>query len=712
MELENQKDQIIDDQFGKAESTPVAPENSEADKTEKVVSKKRTKKESTTKKEKEEEMAESKAQAEVVEPEVVGNQIEEKAEIAEAKTEDVDEENISEEELQPIELDDETMPEDEDDEDEDEVDLDDEEDYQQEDGVVYQSVDYSTLDREELVEALRKLIEERPIQRIRAEVESIKVNFYKKHKAEFEKKRKEWVEAGGDLQAFVAPEDTVEPQIKELLKDYRDSKSKYNRNLEDQKVVNLEKKQSIIEQIKELVNRNESVNQTFQEFRELQQRWREIGPVPQANLNDLWETYHHHVQNFYDYIKINKELRDLDLKKNLEEKIKLCEKAEELLLEPSIVNAFKKLQKYHNQWREIGPVPNEHRTEIWDRFKDATSKINKKHQEYFEGLREEQKTNLEAKSALCEKAEELAALVISSNKEWNKRSKEMIELQKVWKTIGFAPKKDNNKIYERFRQACDAFFNNKREFYDEAREEQQNNLQLKTELCMQAESLKENNEWKKTSEELINLQKRWKEIGPVPRKHSDEIWKRFRSACDFFFERKSKHFSQVDNKYEVNLKAKEDLIAEVENYKLSENIEDNLKALKDFQRRWAEIGFVPIKKKDEIQKRYREAINKHFEGLKIDDSKRNILKFKTKIDTIQGNPRQENKIRIERDRLFNQLKQLENDITLWENNIGFFAKSKNAEQLIKDVERKIEKGRQDMKLLEEKIRLIDSMDQK
>lgn len=712
MELENQKDQIIDDQFGKAESTPVAPENSEADKTEKVVSKKRTKKESTTKKEKEEEMAESKAQAEVVEPEVVGNQIEEKAEIAEAKTEDVDEENISEEELQPIELDDETMPEDEDDEDEDEVDLDDEEDYQQEDGVVYQSVDYSTLDREELVEALRKLIEERPIQRIRAEVESIKVNFYKKHKAEFEKKRKEWVEAGGDLQAFVAPEDTVEPQIKELLKDYRDSKSKYNRNLEDQKVVNLEKKQSIIEQIKELVNRNESVNQTFQEFRELQQRWREIGPVPQANLNDLWETYHHHVQNFYDYIKINKELRDLDLKKNLEEKIKLCEKAEELLLEPSIVNAFKKLQKYHNQWREIGPVPNEHRTEIWDRFKDATSKINKKHQEYFEGLREEQKTNLEAKSALCEKAEELAALVISSNKEWNKRSKEMIELQKVWKTIGFAPKKDNNKIYERFRQACDAFFNNKREFYDEAREEQQNNLQLKTELCMQAESLKENNEWKKTSEELINLQKRWKEIGPVPRKHSDEIWKRFRSACDFFFERKSKHFSQVDNKYEVNLKAKEDLIAEVENYKLSENIEDNLKALKDFQRRWAEIGFVPIKKKDEIQKRYREAINKHFEGLKIDDSKRNILKFKTKIDTIQGNPRQENKIRIERDRLFNQLKQLENDITLWENNIGFFAKSKNAEQLIKDVERKIEKGRQDMKVLEEKIRLIDSMDQK
>jgi hypothetical protein len=696
MELENQKDQINDDQFGNAESTPVAPVNSEAEPTEKVVSKSKTKK---------------KVEKPVDEKPTVEIPVEEKPaeKIPAPKLEEVEDEEVNAEELQPIDLEDENLLVDDELEPEEE---DEEEDDQPEDGVVYQSVDYSTLSREELVDSLRKLLEERPIQRIRAEVESIKVNFYKKHKAEFEKKRKEWVEAGGDIQAFVAPEDEVEPQIKELLKDYRDHKSKYNRNLEDQKVVNLEKKQAIIEQIKELVNRNESVNQTFQDFRELQQRWREIGPVPQANLNDLWETYHHHVQNFYDYIKINKELRDLDLKKNLEEKIKLCEKAEELILEPSIVNAFKRLQKYHNQWREIGPVPNEHRTEIWDRFKEATSKINKKHQEYFEGLREEQKSNLEAKSALCEKAEELAALVISSNKEWNKRSKEMIELQKVWKTIGFAPKKDNNKIYERFRQACDAFFNNKREFYDEAREEQQNNLQLKTELCMQAESLKESGEWKKTSEELINLQKRWKEIGPVSRKHSDEIWKRFRSACDYFFERKSKHFSQVDNKYEVNLKAKEDLIVEVESYVLSEVVEDNLKALKDFQRRWAEIGFVPIKKKDEIQKRYREAINKHFEGLKIDDSKRNILKFKTKIDTIQGNPRQENKIRIERDRLFNQLKQLENDITLWENNIGFFAKSKNAEQLIKDVERKIEKGRQDLKLLEEKIRLIDSMDQK
>lgn len=605
--------------------------------------------------------------------------------------------------LQPIEIDEEEHLLDEDDSD----DLIDEDEEHTE---AVRLGDYPTMSKAELVDALKVLIYEKPIQAIRSDVESIKINFYKKHKAEFEKKRKEFIDGGGDIEQFSVQEDQYEPQIKELLKQYRDLRSKYNRDFEVQKQHNLEEKQRIIETIKELVNKNDSVNQTFQEFRELQQRWREIGPVPQANLNDLWETYHHHVQNFYDFVKINKDLRDLDLKRNLEEKIVICEKAEELLLEPSVIVAFKKLQKYHNQWREVGPVLKEHRAETWERFKEATSKINKKHQEYFEGLRDEQKRNLDAKVALCEKAEELSTLAVTSNKEWNKRSKEMIELQKVWKTIGFAPKKDNNKIYERFRLACDAFFNNKRDFYTDAREEQQNNLQLKTELCIQAESLKDSNEWKKVTEDLIHLQKRWKEIGPVPRKHSDELWKRFRAACDFFFNNKSQYFAQIDNKYVDNLKAKEQLIEEIEKYELVEKVEENLNALKEFQRRWAEIGYVPIQQKEAIQKRYRDAINKHFESLKIDESKRNLLKFRTRLDGVQGNPRQENKVRQERDKLFNRLRQIENDITLWENNIGFFTKSKNAEQMIKDVERKIEKGREEMKLLEEKIRMIDKLD--
>jgi len=604
--------------------------------------------------------------------------------------------------LSPIVIDEEIVPLDDDDSDE----LSDDD----HDGAPVQIGDYNAMSKAELVEALKVLLTEKPIQIIRADVEIIKINFYKKHKAEIEKKRKEFVDNGGDIEQFTLPEDLQEPQIKELLKEYRELRSKYNKDFEVKKVHNLEEKQKIIETIKELANKADSVNQTFQEFRELQQRWREIGPVPQSNLNDLWETYHYHVQNFYDYVKINKDLRDLDLKRNLEEKILLCEKAEELLLEPSVITAFKKLQKYHNQWREIGPVPKEHRTELWERLKEATAKINKKHQDYFEGLRDEQKRNLDAKVALCEKAEELSTLAITSNKEWNKRSKEMIDIQRVWKTIGFAPKKDNNKIYERFRLACDAFFNSKRDFYTDAREEQQNNLQLKTELCLQAESLKDSNEWKKVTEDLISLQKRWKEIGPIPRKYSDELWKRFRAACDFFFNQKSQHFAQVDNKYEDNLKAKEQLIEEITAYQLVEDVEENLKVLKDFQRRWAEIGYVPIQNKESIQKSYRDAINKHFESLKIDESKRNLLKFKTRIDNVHGNPRQENKVRQERDKLFNRLRQIEGDIVLWENNIGFFTKSKNAEQMIKDVENKIQKGKEEIKMLEEKIKMIDKLD--
>jgi hypothetical protein len=673
-------DPNVDQEFGDAENTAVTSENS----TEQM--------EPTTSIENESLETESTGKT-VSEPE--------KQEPITTHASHEDDEEIDEN-LQPITIEEDVVSIDEDETDE----LSDEEHEE----IPIRIGDYANLTKGELVEALKVNLTEKPIQIIRADVESIKINFYKKHKAEIEKKRKEFVEAGGNIEQFVSPEDLFEPQIKELLKEYRELRSKYNKDFEVQKHHNLVEKQKIIETIKELVNKSDSVSQTFQEFRELQQRWREIGPVPQANLNDLWETYHHHVQNFYDFVKINKDLRDLDLKRNFEEKMVLCEKAEELLLESSVIVAFKKLQKYHNQWREIGPVPKEHRTEIWERLKEATAKINKKHQEYFEGLRDDQKHNLEAKVALCEKAEELSTIAITSNKEWNKRSKEMIELQKVWKTIGFAPKKDNNKIYERFRLACDAFFNNKRDFYTDAREEQQNNLQLKSELCIQAESLKESNEWKKVTEDLIQLQKRWKEIGPVPRKYSDELWKRFRAACDYFFNQKSQHFAQVDNKYEDNFKAKEQLIVEIANFILVEDVEENLKVLKEFQRRWAEIGYVPIQHKESIQKAYRDAINKHFESLKIDESKRNLLKFKTRLDNVHGNPRQENKVRQERDKLFNRLRQIEGDIVLWENNIGFFTKSKNAEQMIKDVENKIEKGKEEIKMLEEKIKMIDKLD--
>jgi hypothetical protein len=571
-------------------------------------------------------------------------------------------------------------------------------------------VNLSVLGKLELITLLGELLATRPVESIINDVENIKINYYKKHKAEIERKRKAFVEQGGELEDFKAEDDPYENDIKELLRKYRDLKGEYNKIQEEHKHKNLEEKYKIIEEIKELIKNKESINRTFQEFRELQKKWRSLGPVPQQNVKDLWETYHHHVEAFYDYIRINQELRDLDLKKNLESKIHLCEKAEELLLESNVIEAFRILQDLHDQWREIGPVPAEMRVEIWNRFKEATSKINRKHQDHFVDLKNEQKKNLDTKTALCEKAEELCNLEINSNKDWTFRSHELMELQKVWKSIGFAPKKDNAKIYKRFRDACDAFFNRKREFYGVFKEEQNNNLQLKIDLCIQAEALRESNEWKKTTEELIALQQRWKEIGPVHHKQSEKVWKRFRSACDTFFERKSRHFSEIDNSFGSNLQKKLELIKQIEEFQITENAEEGLKKLKDFQRQWADIGFVPLKDKDDIQEKYREAINKKFDDLRIDDSHRLLLKFKTKLEDFLDKPNGMQRIRQEREKYITRLKQLESDIVLWENNIGFFARSRNAMTVIKDVESKIENTKKDIELLNRKINMIDDID--
>ena len=572
------------------------------------------------------------------------------------------------------------------------------------------AVNLSQMSKEELIALLSQLLDTRPVETIINDVENIKINYYKKHKAEIERKRKAFVEQGGELEDFKVEDDPFEAEIKEQLRKYRELKGDYNKVQEEHKHKNLEDKYKLIEDIKDLVKNKESINRTFQEFRELQKKWRSIGPVPQANVKDLWENYHHHVEAFYDYIRINQELRDLDLKKNLESKMHLCEKAEELILESNVVDAFRILQDLHEQWREIGPVPAEMRVEIWNRFREATSKINKKHQDHFVDLKNEQKSNLEAKIALCEKAEELSNMEISSNKEWTTRSNELIELQKVWKTIGFAPKRDNARIYKRFRDACDAFFNRKREYYGVFKEEQSNNLQLKIDLCIQAETLRDSNEWKKTTEELIALQLRWKEIGPVHHKQSEKVWKRFRTACDLFFERKSKHFSEVDNSFGLNLHKKTELIKQIEAFEITDNAEECLSKLKDFQREWSEIGFVPLKDKDDIHEKYREAINKKFDSLRIDDSHRNILKFKTKLEEFLDKPNGMQRIRQEREKYITRLKQLESDIVLWENNIGFFARSRNAESMIKDVESKIESSKRNMELLNRKISMIDDLD--
>lgn len=571
--------------------------------------------------------------------------------------------------------------------------------------------DYNKLNQVELVNALREVLDSNGEHDIKDDVEAIKAAFYRQVKEDVEIQKNEFIASGGNVEDFEPKDNPYEKDIKDLLKRYRQIRIDFNKKLDQEKEKNLELKYQIIEEIKGLINKEESINKTFNDFRDLQQQWREIGLVPQSKMKDLWENYHFHVENFYDYIKINKELRDLDLKKNLEMKIRLCEQAEELLLEPNIIKAFNALQKLHDRYREIGPVPRENKDDLWDRFKAATTKINKKHQEYFENRKSEQKKNLEAKRALCEQVEQINESDLSSHKDWNEKSKEVINIQKIWRTIGFAPRKDNNKIYDRFRKACDTFFDAKRDFYSKNKELQQNNLQAKIDLCVQAEALKDSTDWRKTTQDFINIQKQWKEIGPVPRKQSDAIWKRFRAACDYFFDQKSEHFSNIDSEQNENLEKKEQLVKDIQAFKSTGDVDKNLKMLKDFQRRWTEIGHVPIKKKDEIQKRFRESINRLYDELNLDEQKRNMLKFRTKMTSFSESSRGQNKMRFERDKYMNKLKQLESDLVLLENNIGFFANSKNAASLIEDVNKKIEATKQKIETLKNKIRVIDEMDQ-
>ena len=560
---------------------------------------------------------------------------------------------------------------------------------------------------EEMVSLFAKMLDEEPVQSLRRVVEAVKIAFYKAHRAEVEAQRRAFVEAGGDEAEFVPAADAQELRLKDLFKEYRRRRDEFIASLDAEKEANLKIKLQIIEELKELVNSDETLNHTFTKFRELQQRWKETGLVPQQNVKDLWETYNLHVENFYNFIKINKELRDLDLKKNYEQKLALCEQAEALVLEPSIVEAFHKLQKLHDEWREIGPVANEYKEVLWNRFKEASSRINKQHQEFFENIKQEQLRNLELKSELCVKAEELAQQPLTSRKEWNKASEKLFEIQKVWKTIGFAPKKDNNAIYERFRNACDKFFEAKRTYYAGLKGEMEHNLQLKTELCEAAEALRDSEEWKKTTDELIALQAKWKQTGAVSRRYSDQIWKRFRAACDAFFERKSRHFAAVDDQYGENLRRKEALLEEMA---AADILAGGFEMIRDFQRRWGEIGFVPIKQKEAIQKRYKEVVDKMFDTLRSSERDRSMDRFKEKVSSLKATG--DRRLRTERDRLYNKVRQLEQDIALLENNIGFFSKSKNAEAMIAEVRAKIERAKQEMQAAIEKVKLIDQEENK
>ena len=553
----------------------------------------------------------------------------------------------------------------------------------------------------ELVDMLAFLLEQDLVDDIRHYVEEIKTAFYKIHRQQIDAAKAEQAEGETVEQTEVTP-DVDEARLKELLKVYRERRDRAAAESERVKEENYRLKLEIIEELKALVSSEETINVTFTRFRELQARWKEIGLVPQSVVNDLWETYNLHVEHFYDFVKINKELRDLDLKKNYEAKVSLCEAAEALAEQTNVVEAFRKLQKLHDQWRETGPVAADQKDALWERFKAASSVINRRHQEHFEALKQEQMNNLEAKTALCEAAEALVATVPTSHKEWNKANERLIELQAQWRTIGFAPKRDNTKIYDRFRTACDRFFELKHAFYAEVKGDMEQNLAQKVALCEAAEAIQDSEDWKGATERLLELQAQWKKIGSVSRRHADAVWQRFRAACDHFFERKSAHFAGVEDKFAQNLAAKQALIEEMNSAEISVGGYD---MIKEFQRRWSEIGFVPIKHKDEIQKLYKQAVDRLFAVVRGADREQSLNRFKERVSSLKQSG--DRRLRSEREKLYNRVRQLEQQVSTLENNIGFFSKSKGAEALIAEVEEKIAKTKREIADTIAKIRLID-----
>ena len=519
------------------------------------------------------------------------------------------------------------------------------------------------------------------------ELEAIKSAFYKllsKLKGE----------SDGESRAENDPFEVVEQNFKAIYSDYKRERAEYMSRLEAEREESLKKKKAIIEELKALVEGQEDVSSQFTVFRELQNRWREAGPVPVQSYRDINDTYQYYVEKFYDMVKINRDLRDLDFKKNLEAKEAFCAAAEKLAENENVVNAFHELQKLHEQWKEYGPVAKEKREEIWDRFKAATSVINKKYQAHFEGLKAQQEDNLEKKKVLCEKLEEIAEREIKNTADWNQLSKEIESLQAEWRTIGFATKKENQKIYDRFRAACDKFFERKREHYTTIKDSMSANLEKKQAIIEQAEALKSSTEWKKTADQLIALQKQWKEIGAVPRKKSEQLWKRFRAACDEFFANRDAN-SGGENDYYGNLKSKKRLIEEVRAYQCSEDDAANAAQMRSFNEKWQAIGHVPFKEKDKINDEFRTAMHEKFP-----------LFAKQRGQANQGHSAKNPK-----DSLIAKYNALQQDVVTYENNIGFFSASKSSAPLIKQMQEKIEQSKRQLKELEEKIRNFEEDEQ-
>lgn len=561
---------------------------------------------------------------------------------------------------------------------------------------------------EDIVQRLRELHASEKLKR--KDIEEYKNQFYRSLRDEIEKQKQAFLAEGGEEIDFIANEPVIYAEGKELLQKIKEKRAELVAKEEAQKEQNVIRKLAIIDQIKALteLQRQEDFNKTYQEFKSLQQEWSDIKLVPQAKVNELWKSYQRYVEKFYDLVRINNEFREYDFKKNLEMKTELCEAAERLDQESDIVSAFHQLQNLHQEWREIGPVSRKERESIWNRFKEASTLINKKYQTHFESLKEQEDKNLELKTALCEELEAIDYSQIKTIKDWNNKVKEVLEIQSRWRQIGYVPRKWNSKIYKRYRAACDFFFRSKNEFYKSLRGEMEENLKKKVALCERAEELKDSTDWKTTTREMIEIQKEWKTIGIVPRKHVDSIWKRFIAACDYFFDQKKMHTSSRYEEENRNLEAKKAIVESIKQLDASLSAEDALPVLRELMDEWHSIGHVPYRLKDRAYREFHEASEAQFDRLNIDRAERKLESFKTNISDLARTGNSQNQLLREREKLMRQYDRMKNELQTYENNIGFLSvASKKGNHLLDDMNQKMERIKSELELIIRKVEAVD-----
>lgn len=550
--------------------------------------------------------------------------------------------------------------------------------------------------QEEVIKRLRE-INENACEADKQEIDQLKQTFYKLHKSDQEAERKAFIEKGGNAEDFTPTPNPLETLFKEIMGEIKEKRSALSAALEQEKEENLAKKLEILEKMKTLTESTEDTTAIYNEFKQLQQEWNDIKQVPSGRQNELWRSYQLYTEKFYDMVKLNNEFREYDFKKNLEQKTHLCEAAEKLAEETDVISAFHQLQKLHQEFRAIGPVAKELRESLWARFKAASTVINRRHQQHFEELKEKEQNNLDQKTVICEIVESMEYDTFTTFSDWEDKTQEILALQAKWKTIGYAPQKMNVKIFERFRSACDEFFHRKAAFYKSIKENMAKNLEKKRELCEKAEALKESTDWKATAELLTQLQKDWKNIGPVSKKHSDSIWKRFIGACDYFFEQKNKATSSQRSIEMENLAKKENIIQQLTELQESSNQEETTEKIRQLTKEWNEVGFVPFKDKDRIYKTYHALIDKF-----------NLSATEKKLSNFKSSLNKETNLYREREKLMRTYEGLKNDIHTYENNLGFLSSSsKKGNNLVTDITRKIERLKADLDLVTKKIAAID-----